>query len=444
MELTFYGGVGEIGGNKIQVKSGSTSVFLDFGKNFAREGEYYEEPFLSPRKLEQLLHLGILPELRGAYKGDGAQREIDAVVLSHAHTDHYDHIRFLRDDIPILSNGTTKDLILAREYCSKSNEISRWTKGDGQECFKRFQEIGKNRYDLGQLNIWQQPVDHSIPGAMGTMIDDGETRLVYSGDIRFHGPRADFSEDFVKEANHMEPDILVIEGTNMQGAHLDGERDVFVRSNEIVKRTDGLVLVGYPVFDIDRMTTLADIARETDRKLAISVKQANALECMGTEGIPIGLRKDDLLVFTRDKGSKYIYSEAVMEVWGDRVVDAADVNEIQEELILTFNLFDMNESLEIDPMPGSSYILSSSEPFNEEMWISHDRLRNWLRHLGIPLYQVHASGHATPHDLREMVQEIEPKSVVPIHTECPRLFQRFLDGLGVDVILPIEGIGMEF
>jgi len=46
--LTFYGGVNEIGGNKILLKDKDTKVFLDFGKSFSRRANYFEE-YLNPR-----------------------------------------------------------------------------------------------------------------------------------------------------------------------------------------------------------------------------------------------------------------------------------------------------------------------------------------------------------------------------------------------------------
>ncbi|MBM4236933.1 MAG: MBL fold metallo-hydrolase, partial [Euryarchaeota archaeon] len=48
MSITFFGGAGEVGGNKFLLKTNESSVFLDFGKNFAREKMFYEEPFLKP------------------------------------------------------------------------------------------------------------------------------------------------------------------------------------------------------------------------------------------------------------------------------------------------------------------------------------------------------------------------------------------------------------
>ena len=46
--LTFYGGVNEIGGNKILLQDKDTKIFLDFGKGFTGLGNYFEQ-FLAPR-----------------------------------------------------------------------------------------------------------------------------------------------------------------------------------------------------------------------------------------------------------------------------------------------------------------------------------------------------------------------------------------------------------
>lgn len=47
--LSFYGGVGEIGGNKIKVDGKKNSFLFDFGLAFGTANEYLDE-FLQPRK----------------------------------------------------------------------------------------------------------------------------------------------------------------------------------------------------------------------------------------------------------------------------------------------------------------------------------------------------------------------------------------------------------
>ena len=46
--LTFYGGVNEVGGNKILLEDKDTKVFLDFGMSFGKRGTFFDE-FMNPR-----------------------------------------------------------------------------------------------------------------------------------------------------------------------------------------------------------------------------------------------------------------------------------------------------------------------------------------------------------------------------------------------------------
>jgi ribonuclease J len=53
--VTFYGGVNEIGGNKILVKDADTQLFLDFGMSFSLANQYFDE-FMQPRKCNGTLN----------------------------------------------------------------------------------------------------------------------------------------------------------------------------------------------------------------------------------------------------------------------------------------------------------------------------------------------------------------------------------------------------
>jgi ribonuclease J len=46
--ITFYGGVNEVGGNKVLLDDNGTRVLLDFGKGFSRRARFFEE-YLRPR-----------------------------------------------------------------------------------------------------------------------------------------------------------------------------------------------------------------------------------------------------------------------------------------------------------------------------------------------------------------------------------------------------------
>ena len=71
IEITFYGGAGEIGGNMILVRDGDSKIMLDFGMSLGERGRFFSEPFLSPRNESGLISLGIIPDVAGLYKGEG-------------------------------------------------------------------------------------------------------------------------------------------------------------------------------------------------------------------------------------------------------------------------------------------------------------------------------------------------------------------------------------
>ena len=91
--LTFYGGVNEIGGNKILLQDRDIRVFFDFGMSFGMKKQFYSPPFLSPRSEKSLQELGILPQITGVYKFDQSLPEVDAVFIEELHNHEiYDDI----------------------------------------------------------------------------------------------------------------------------------------------------------------------------------------------------------------------------------------------------------------------------------------------------------------------------------------------------------------
>jgi mRNA degradation ribonuclease J1/J2 len=80
--LAFYGGVNEIGGNKILLQDRGTKVFFDFGMSFTAKKQFYSPPFLSPKNERSLQELGMLPKIDDVYKFDQTPADVDAMFLS--------------------------------------------------------------------------------------------------------------------------------------------------------------------------------------------------------------------------------------------------------------------------------------------------------------------------------------------------------------------------
>lgn len=438
--LTFYGGINEIGGNKVLLEDRDVRVFLDFGKNFEKERSFFDEPYLRPREEKHLLSLGILPKIEGLYKKDEKESGIDAILLSHPHTDHMDYIRYIKDDVPIFCGETTKTIITAREFsgrtASKEYAIANLTATKGEEIFKKFITFKTGDTPKEPLKFEPISVDHSVPGAYGLIIHTDDGIIVYTGDFRLHGPRRDLSEKFIERAKKCKPEAMIIEGTNIAEAKIDTEDEVRDKVSQIVSQTSKLVMASFSTVDIDRLMTFYTVAKKKERKLAISMKQAFLIGALQKdEKLPIfDLNDPTILIFMREK-KKLSEWEKIIDSKYSNTVESTDLSKDQNKTILVASFYDMNEMAEIQPEPGSVYILSQSEPINEEMEIQYGKLINWLEHYGVPLYSVHASGHATPHQLKHTISEISPKKLFLIHTERPTLYSRFLRDLSIPKVI---------
>jgi len=355
-QLTFYGGVGEIGGNKILLEAEGKKIFFDFGKNFARERKYYEEPYLSPRDEKHLLALGMIPPIEGLYKKDDREHDIDAFFISHPHTDHCDYVRYAKDDIPIYCGEGTQKIITARDFSGRvpsDYQIANLTQSRGREVFKKFIAFHSgDTFNIGSVEVEPIHVDHSVPAAYGCIVHTPDGCIAYTGDFRLHGPKQEMSKEFIEKAKESEPDALIIEGTNIVESRLSSESDVKRRSSQIISTASHLVLVGLSAVDIDRLRTFYELAIESKRKLVISMKQAFLLGELKHLNLEIfDLSDPNVLIFMRKKKTTYEWEKLILQRYPN-VVNASDLSERQSEIILVASFYDMNEMIEIRPKPG--------------------------------------------------------------------------------------------
>ena len=311
LKLSFYGGVNEIGGNKILLDDSDTKVFLDFGMSFNKQTAYWAE-YMTPRKLNgtlDFIEFGMLPDIKGIYRKDytkhaGIKDEdtpaVDGVLLSHGHMDHVAYIHFLREDIPIFCSEGTKMIMKAIEdtganpfsdflRMAVSFQIKEkktrpgFSRIYGEESYqdrpiKTF-TFGE-KFKVGNLEIEPIHIDHSLPGATAFIIYTSEGAVVYTGDIRFHGRRAELSEEFINAAGKAEPEILISEGTRITEKDWETEEDVEKRATEVVKNTPELAVVNFPARDTDRLISFLNVAKANGRKLAIESRIAYLLELL--------------------------------------------------------------------------------------------------------------------------------------------------------------------
>ncbi|MEM2896178.1 MAG: LAGLIDADG family homing endonuclease [Candidatus Bathyarchaeia archaeon] len=291
-------------------------------------------------------------------------------------------------------------------------------------------------------------VHNSIPGAYGFLVHTSSGTIAYSGDIRFHGPKKEMTEDFIEAAKQAKPIALILEGTNIDNRLSSlTEEQVYRIIQKTVSRTKNLVMMDFPIRDIDRLRTFFKVSQEAGRRLVINMKQAYLLELLKKEDKKLELPSIEEFDIFLNRTAWGRYEERDYMKWQRKylkygnVVKAEDMIKNQSKYMLYLEFFDLNELVDIKPSLGSIFIHSLTEPFNEEMEIDFNRMMNWLNRFKIPIKHAHASGHADSKQLKKIAEEIKPKMLFPIHTEKPEMFKMLIRK--VKIVKPEVGKGIE-
>ena len=395
--------------------------------------KFYSPPFLSPKSERSLQELGILPKLEGVYKFSDEPPAVDAVIISHGHLDHSAYLSFIKREIPIYCGETTRTILNALSEIRRSDLEFSVT----DLKFKTFR-TGK-KIKIGSIEVEPFHVDHSIPGAYGLVIHTSNGSVVYTGDFRDHGAKPMMTHDFVEGAENSEPVAVVTEATNMTGAAISSETEVEGKLYSIVSEAEGIVLAEFALSDVDRLNSFFHIAKKNNRCLAVSLKQAHLLEALRKDkGLTVpDLQDDSIMIFRKSKKHFDKWERELMARYSgkNKVFDVFDVSKQQCTVVLAMSFYDFEEMVRLQPAAGSCYVLSASEPFNEEMEIDYERMVNWVSHYGLPQYHVHVSGHIMPLQLKKALRQMNGRRIFPVHTENAGLFAKFIRDLKSEVIM---------
>ena len=450
--LTVYDGASTIGGNKIHLEETGRGILLDFGMNFAKYGEYYQE-FLkerSNRGIYDLINLDMIPKIN-VYRGDLITSDIDptqwpkpsveATLITHAHLDHTGNVGLLRGDIPIIASTTTVAILKAMRDTSASSigsEVSyysektplddcgglvlesarggSYTARDMYLCTEPSAELrdfashrpgGDSKrsktVEAGAVEhhskltlpftVEPYPVDHSILGAVAYILR-GDTTIAYTGDYRLHGAGAENTRRFISAAR--DASTLITEGTRV-GRESDEnitEADVLRNCLGAAESEHGLIVADFSARNFERLQTFMEVAQRTNRTLLVTPKDAYMLHALGCADGRCLMDTADISIYnelrnhTRDKWE----TEVVSKLWGNKYVSHLTIGRSPEKYLLCFSLFDLKHLLDIKPT-GGSYIYSSSEAFTEEQEFDFQRLTQWLNYFNLkPVgYTMHES-----------------------------------------------------
>jgi ribonuclease J len=387
VEVTFLGGLGEIGRNMATIEVDGRIAIVDVGVLFP-DAE----------------HLGvdlILPDW--AWLSDRVD-DIDAVFLTHGHLDHIGALPYLiRDlDAELVVYGTRLTIAFVEAI------LEEWP--DLPPPRLEVLEPG-DVVEEGAFTVEAIQVSHSIPDGVAFAFRTPHGIIVHTGDFKLdQSPIDGLPTDLAHFARLGDEgvDLLLADSTGADTpGHVPPERTVGTTIRQHVQEAEGLVVVASFASHVHRIQQVLDAA------------------------VAVGRRP----VFV---GRSMVRNMAIAEELGylefdpDTVVDPRDVDDhersdlivistgSQGEPFSALSLMGAGDHKTLDVGEGDLVILASSLiPGNEQaVFRSINNLSRrgcTVVHKGVA--HVHVSGHASREELVLFHNIIEPEHVVPVHGE---------------------------
>jgi len=410
MKIIIHRGSQTIGGTCIEVCSHGHRIILDMGMPLMEsDGSEINKEKLSGLSIEN----GILPDVDGLYNDQDPS--VDAVIISHAHIDHYGLLNHLHPSIQVyLSQGSHELIKIGRIFYQEQNKII----FDNYKFFKHW-----SPFEIGPFTITSYLMDHSGYDASAFLIEAEGKKIFYSGDFRGHGRKAKLLDRLV-EKPILNVDCLLLEGTTIGGGHSVGfatEADVENGLYQILASQEDLSLIMASGSNIDRMVSIYKAAVRSNKILVLDLYTFYVLNRLKklTPSLPPNTYMDNIriyyLKFHADCISKNL-DKKLLYAYKKRKIETDEIINHRNQMVLKLPVTamrhiteELNKERSIDK---AKFIFSVWPGYLEKNKGFYDFCNKYH----IELLQIHTSGHAYLDDLKRLATALKPRILIPVHT----------------------------
>ena len=394
MKLTIHHGSGHTCCSMIEVATDSARIILDCGKD--------------------------LPPLDGASETDSFGLEgltfgkstYDAVFVAHCHADHSGLLERINPDIPIHMKYRTQRVLEA---------IADFIDGPSPRA-DRILQPGQ-AVSVGDLRVLPLEVRRSARGALMFLMEAGGKRLLYTGDF-----------------NHIDPsvlsllgkvDVMLCEGTGIDQPDVPAWPTIEERAAQIMSKTQGQVFVLCSATNVDRVRSIERACRLSGRTLAIDPFAKAVFERVGYSiiGDPVGFVPYAIDAEKKPRAYKHMISEDRNWFEGRTFSDTGAVAKMSG---LTFlvrqTMGDFLKQLDhLSPLAGSTLIYSIWRGCEDAA--PTPEFLSLCRSLGLHIEYLHASGPAYRSASQQILLQVKPEMLIPVHAQSAAAFQGLHDNI---------------
>ena len=379
------GGVEEIGKNMTAIQYGDDIIVIDIGFQFKDD----DTPGID----------FILPNTK--YLEERVDK-IRAVIITHGHLDHIGGIPYIMPRIgnpPLYTRLLTSILIQKRQ-----EEFPHVPKVD-------VKVVEKNEtITIGKLRIKFFAVTHTIPDAMGVIIESPYGSIVHTGDLKLDHDDGVPTESEVAEYDRAFKNekvlMLMADSTNVENPGFSlPEKTVHKNLELIIQNMSGRLIIATFSSLLERLLKIVEFSEKYGKKVIVegrSLKQN--IEICKTLGL-VKAKKETFI--SVDDMDNYPPDRIVILSTGAQANDFSALVRMSQKTHAKIKL-----------TPRDTIVLSSSVvPGNERavQKLKDNISRQGAKILHYRIADVHSSGHANRDETAWIHRAIKPKFFMPLH-----------------------------
>ncbi len=406
VQVTFLGGLGEIGRNCAVLEVDGRLALIDCGLMFP------EEDMLGVDL--------VLPDFSSVVE---RADDVDCVVLTHGHEDHVGSLAYFLQQVNVPVFGTALTVALAR---GRIEEM-------GVEPDLRPVEV-REWIEFGAFKFMLLSVAHSVPQGAGVAFDTPEGMVVHSGDFKLDpipidGRPTDLPGFAALGDRGVR--LLLSDSTNAERAgFVPSESSVGPALYEIIVESRGRVVATCFASHLHRVQQLIDAAVDAGRYVAFMgrsmLRNVELAQRLGLLDVP---------------DEHYVDAKELKQLPPEETVVISTGS--QGEPFAALSLMASGEYRDIELGPDDTVLISATPIPGNETRVS--RVINGLIRRGVRVVHgrnahVHVSGHAAQDELRTFLNVVRPEAFVPVHGEYRHLFAhaRLAEEAGVPEVFVCE------
>jgi len=387
VQVTFLGGLGEIGRNCAALETAGKIALIDCGLMFP-EDDMLGVDLVFP-------DWGWMLERR---------EDIAAVVLTHGHEDHVGALAYFLREFPVPVFGTPFSIAMAR---GRVEEV-------GVEADLRSVETGVWT-DYQGLRFMLVPVSHSVPQGAAVAFSTDEGIILHSGDFKLDPTPIDGRPTDLPAFAALGREgvrLLLADSTNAERpGFVPSESSLAEPIRRIVAGAEGRVIAACFSSHIHRVQQIVDAGLAAGRKISIF---GRSMQRNTQAGIDLGL----------------------LELPNEELLDIKELLELpaEEQLLITtgsqgepfaaLSLIAQGQHKFVHLAADDTVLISAQPIPGNERAVS--KVISRLLRTGARVYhgrnaEVHVSGHAGRDELLTFLNVVRPEAMVPIHGEYRHL-----------------------